>query len=61
MKGGTTVIEADFPSTLTSFLDRFGDDEQCRGYLARQKWPEGLPLPELQRRSGALSAVAQDL
>ena len=42
MKRGPTVIEADFPSTLPSFLDRFGDEDQCRDYLARQKWPEGF-------------------
>ncbi len=24
------MIEADFPSTLPAFLDRFGDEGQCR-------------------------------
>jgi len=42
MNGGPTMIEADFPSTLPAFLDRFGDEGQCRDYLARQKWPEGF-------------------
>ncbi len=36
------MIEADFPSTLPAFLDRFGDEGQCRDYLARQKWPDGF-------------------
>ncbi len=30
------MIEAAFPSTLPAFLDRFGDEGQCRDYLARQ-------------------------
>ena len=36
------MIEADFPSTLPAFLDRFGDEGRCRDYLARQKWPDGF-------------------
>ena len=61
MKGGPSVIEAGFPSPLPGFLDGLGDQDQYRNDLARQKRPDGLPLPDLQRRSGALSAVAQDL
>ncbi len=41
MNGGSTVIEANFPSRLPAFLERFGNEGQCRDYLARQKWPDG--------------------
>ena len=35
------MIEADFPKTLPEFLERFGREQDCRDYLARQKWPHG--------------------
>jgi hypothetical protein len=30
------------PQDLTSFLERFGTDEQCRAYLFRARWPDGF-------------------
>ena len=32
-------LPADFPSTLTAFEDRFSDEETCRDYLAKMRWP----------------------
>ena len=31
-----------FPSTEAEFRTCFADEEQCRAYLARLKWPEGF-------------------
>ena len=31
-----------FPNTEAEFRARFADDNQCREYLARLKWPEGF-------------------
>jgi transposase-like protein len=31
-----------FPSSETEFRGRFADEDQCRAYLARLKWPEGF-------------------
>jgi hypothetical protein len=33
---------SEFPSTEAEFRARFADDNQCREYLARLKWPEGF-------------------
>jgi transposase-like protein len=30
------------PQDLPTFIARFGTDEQCRGYLVRQRWPDGF-------------------
>lgn len=32
----------EFPSTEAEFRGRFADEDQCREYLARLKWPEGF-------------------
>jgi len=32
----------EFPSTEAEFRGRFADEDQCRAYLARWKWPEGF-------------------
>ncbi len=40
------MLEADFPQSLTDFLDAFGTEEQCREYLIRQKWPDGFRCPK---------------
>ena len=31
-----------FPNTEAEFRARFADDNRCREYLARLKWPEGF-------------------
>jgi transposase-like protein len=30
---------------LCSLIDRFGDDQQCRNYLERLRWPSGVRCP----------------
>jgi transposase-like protein len=36
------MLPTDLPQDLPSFLERFGTDEQCRGYLFRMRWPDGF-------------------
>jgi len=36
------MLETDFPKTMVDFEARFGTEQQCREYLARQKWPDGF-------------------
>ena len=33
---------AEFPSSEAEFRACFADEDQCRAYLARLKWPEGF-------------------
>ena len=33
---------SEFPSTEAEFRARFANNNQCREYLARLKWPEGF-------------------
>ena len=33
---------SEFPSSEAEFRGRFADDNRCREYLARLKWPEGF-------------------
>jgi ribosomal protein L37AE/L43A len=35
----------DYPRTLMEFERRFGNDEACRDYLFRLRWPEGFACP----------------
>jgi hypothetical protein len=32
--------------SLMSFLDRYGSEEQCRGALAKARWPNGFRCPD---------------
>jgi hypothetical protein len=55
------MIDADFPTSLQAFQNRFSDEETCLDYLRGQKWPEG---PKLRRkrsieRMGAGAALTQ--
>jgi hypothetical protein len=34
--------EEDFPKTTLEFMERFGSEEACRGYLIKVRWPEGF-------------------
>ena len=34
-----------FPRTLREFQGQFADEEACRAYLARSRWPEGYRCP----------------
>src|SRR3954449_4774243 len=42
MGGGTTMLPDDLPEDMPSFLAQFGTDEQCREYLFKARWPDGL-------------------
>src|SRR3954454_10289571 len=42
MGGGTTMLPDDLPEDMPSFLAQFGTDEQCRKYLFKARWPDGL-------------------
>jgi transposase-like protein len=35
----------DYPANQLEFENRFGDEESCREYLARIRWPEGFRCP----------------
>jgi transposase-like protein len=43
-------IPEDFPKTLPEFEERFGNEQQCRDYLAKVRWPDGFVCPKCQRR-----------
>jgi hypothetical protein len=30
---------------LCELIERFGDDQKCRNYLERLRWPEGVRCP----------------
>ena len=36
---------ADYPSSLSQFLDWFQSDADCAAYLARLRWPDGFSCP----------------
>ena len=36
------MLPDDLPEDMSSFLARFGTDEQCREYLFKARWPEGF-------------------
>src|SRR6516164_6452450 len=38
-------VMAEYPRTVLEFRDWFADDEACRDYLARLRWPEGFRCP----------------
>src|SRR5579863_9696967 len=37
---------ADYPKTVMEFRDRFADEEACRDYLVRLRWPLGVACPD---------------
>src|SRR5208337_4600991 len=37
---------ADHPQTVMEFRDRFADEEACRDYLVRLRWPLGVACPD---------------
>ena len=39
------VAGRDYPRTYQQFLEWFDDDEACRRYLLRCRWPEGFACP----------------
>ena len=38
--------------SLSEFLGWFGTDENCRDYLAAQRWPEGFVCPKYGHKHG---------
>lgn len=41
---------ADYPETILEFRDWFADEDGCREYLARLRWPDGFVCPRCQGR-----------
>jgi transposase-like protein len=39
---------SDYPQTVLEFHERFADEQACRDYLARLRWPEGFRCPACQ-------------
>jgi len=39
------MVLEDFPETLAEFTEKYGNDETCREYLIKQRWPEGFKCP----------------
>ena len=39
------MFPSDLPTDLNTFLDCFGNDDQCRDYLFTLKWPDGFRCP----------------
>src|SRR3972149_4211433 len=38
----------EFPTTLVDFMHQFPDDEACRAYLERMRWPKAFICPRCQ-------------
>lgn len=45
-----------FPRNLMEFLDKFGTDETCLGYLSAIRWPDGFICPACGSRDGWATA-----
>ena len=43
-------MEKDYPRTLIEFEREFSDEDACRSYLFRLRWPEGFVCPRCQAR-----------
>ena len=39
---------AEYPRTVLEFHDWFADDAACRDYLAKLRWPDRVPLPDMR-------------
>jgi transposase-like protein len=39
---------SDYPQTVLEFRERFADEQACRDYLAKLRWPEGFRCPGCQ-------------
>jgi transposase-like protein len=38
----------EFPTTIVDFMHQFPDDDACRAYLAKMRWPDGFVCPRCQ-------------
>lgn len=45
------VAAEDYPRTYQEFLEWFTDEEACRRYLVRCRWPEGFACPRCGERA----------
>ncbi len=45
------VAGKDYPRTYQQFLEWFADDEACRRYLLRCRWPDGFSCPRCGRKA----------
>lgn len=41
-----TIVDEDYPVSWREFLDRFGTEGSCLGYLHRLRWPRGFVCPD---------------
>jgi len=46
------AVPEDFPTNLVEFYMRFGNEDACREYLMRQRWPDGYRCPRCQHERG---------
>ena len=35
----------DYPQTVLELRDQFADEQACRDYLAKLRWPDGFRCP----------------
>ena len=52
---------SEFPSTEAEFRARFANNNQCREYLARLKWPEGFRCVHCSGDRAYFTASKQDI
>ena len=45
------VAGKDYPRTYQQFLEWFADDQACRGYLLRCRWPDGFTCPRCKKKA----------
>jgi transposase-like protein len=45
------VAGKDYPRTYQQFLEWFGDDDACRRYLLRCRWPNGFVCPRCEEQA----------
>ena len=38
----------EFPTTLLGFMEQFPDNDACRRYLEKTRWPNGFVCPRCQ-------------
>jgi transposase-like protein len=58
-KGGLTMA-ANEAMTMMEFMDRYGDEEACRDYLYKTKWPEGFVCPKCKVKDEPFNIVSRN-
>jgi hypothetical protein len=43
----------EFPITMIEFMHQFADDDACRAYLKKMRWPDGFVCPRCQGTSAS--------